>query len=90
MSDLPQTQPPCSDRSWPQRCGPLLAFLGTPRTWSELATWARERGLSGSRLRNMLAWLELEGVAGTFADRRLLALGFRCIFWRRYELLRPS
>jgi len=96
MSDPPQTryssapQLPCSDRSWPRRCGPLLTFLGTPRTWGELAAWASEREVRGYQLRNMLAWLEGEGIAGTFANRRLLALGAGGILWRRYDLLRAS
>jgi len=96
MSDPPRTrygaahQPPCSDRGWPRRCGPLLVFLGTPRTWGELDTWANESGVSGCRLRNMLAWLEGEGVAGTLVDRRLFSFGAHRVIWRRYDRLRPS
>ena len=35
--------------------------------------------MSGCRLRNMLAWLEGEGIAGTSVDRRLLALDVRAL-----------
>jgi hypothetical protein len=96
MSDPPQpwdssvNQPPYADRGWPRMCGPLLAFLTTPRTWSELNAWASERGMSGCRLRNMLAWLEGEGIAGTYVDPRLQALGGQPRIWRRYGATIPS
>jgi hypothetical protein len=61
-------QPPCSDASWARRCAPLLAFLSTPRAWNELEGWASKRGMSGCRLRNMLAWLEGTGVAACVPD----------------------
>lgn len=62
-------------------------FLATPRGWDELGTWASERGMSGNRLRNMLAWLEGEGIAGASADRtRVVALGARrSVTWRRFD-----
>ncbi len=63
------SEAPCSDASWRRRCGPLLVFLAIPRDWGELTTWASERGMSGCRLRNMLAWLEGEGMAGAFEPR---------------------
>jgi len=63
------SQPPHSDPSWQRRCQPLLLFRETPRGWEELSAWASERAMSASRLRNMLAWLEGEGIAGAFTPR---------------------
>lgn len=85
LRDNSEIQLPSSDRSWPRRCGPLLLYLHTPRTWGELMSWAHERGMSGCRLRNMLAWLEGEGAAGAFADRHPLDPGETRSMWRRYR-----
>jgi len=67
-SRIVAAQPPFSDGSWARRCAPLLGFLSTPRTWAELEGWASKRGMSGCRLRNMLAWLEGTGVAASTPD----------------------
>ena len=63
-------QPARSDACWQRRCEPLLLYLATPRRWDELTAWASIRGISGCRLRNMLAWLEDEHVAGASVERR--------------------
>ena len=65
------TQPARSDSCWERRCQPLLRFLARPRNWEELTEWASIRGISGCRLRNMLAWLEDEHTAGAFADNTI-------------------
>jgi len=78
------TQPARSDACWQRKCQPLLLYLATPRRWDELTGWANTRGISGCRLRNMLAWLEDEHVAGSFVDdaRRPSPRG-SCTVWRR-------
>lgn len=79
------SQPARSDASWQRRCEPLLLYLATPRRWEELTAWASIRGISGCRLRNMLAWLEDEHVAGTFVDQRRQASPAPHAIWHRSE-----
>ena len=97
MGHMPPTrppgvaEPPCSDASWARRCAPLLVFLSAPRSWDELDAWASSRGMSGCRLRNMLAWLENNGVASAFEDpRRPNAHGRPGSLWYRCDTLHPS
>ena len=58
--------PAASDPIWRERCLPLLDYLGTPRPWVELSSWASEHSVSASLLRNMLAWLDCERLAVSF------------------------
>jgi hypothetical protein len=74
--------PACSDPGWSRRCRPLCGFLAQPRDWNQLAGWASERGMSGSRLRNMLAWLEQQGLARAYPLPRLVPDGPRVCVWR--------
>lgn len=54
--------PPGGDPSWPILAEPLLAFLGSPRNWTELIAFGRQQRWSGTLLRNCLAWLENRGL----------------------------
>jgi len=55
--------PAVSDDSWEIRSAPLKEFLGEPRNWFELVTWARANKIGGYLLRNYLAFLEDRGLA---------------------------
>src|SRR5258706_15802450 len=86
-SMLAGSEPPCSDEFWRGGCVGLRRFLATPRNWDELTIWARDHGVPGHRLRNMLAWLEREGSATAFPARcRLYAGGSRPItLWQSFD-----
>lgn len=75
-------QPACSDPGWSRRCRPLCGYLVEPRNWDQLAAWASTRGMSGSRLRNMLAWLEQAGLARTDPLPRMVPSGPHACMWR--------
>ena len=97
MGHMPPTrpptvaEPPCSDASWARRCAPLLVFLSAPRSWEELDAWASARGMSGCRLRNMLAWLENSGVATAFDDPLHVGVhGRHRPLWYRCSTPNPS
>lgn len=50
--------PAISDPGWRSKTLPLLQFLSVRRTWKELNQFARTARLSGSLLRQQLAFLE--------------------------------
>jgi len=59
-----EDMPPMSDPRWAEWSAPLLKYLtAAPRTWTELESWRRARGVSAYLFRNCLAWLEDAGVA---------------------------
>ena len=53
-----------NDRRWFDRTGPLRTFLGEEeRSWDELLTWGKKNKTNEEMIRNMLAWLFMEGLA---------------------------
>lgn len=46
---------------WAPLAEPLWAFLATPRTWAELHKYRRKNKITIERLRNCLAYLDMEG-----------------------------
>jgi hypothetical protein len=47
---------------WAPKCKPLHSFLlGERKSWPQILDWARENHVT--HVRNMLAWLELHGLA---------------------------
>ncbi len=57
--------PPYSAQAyWTRTCAPLRAFLAQGKvSWPELTAWRRQHDKTSLKLRNMLAWLEIEGLA---------------------------
>lgn len=54
--------PPSSDPIWEQLGSEVLDELETPKTVSQLKSWARHERLEIGRLVNALAWLDMRGL----------------------------
>ena len=64
----PTVQPAADHEHWAPLCAPLLEHFATvlSATWDELDEWRVESSAVGEyRLRNMVAWLEIQGTIYT-------------------------
>lgn len=54
---------PATDPKWKEMTEPLLEYLTHERSWGELISWGKKERVPLDTVRNMLAWLSLQGLA---------------------------
>jgi len=68
--DLRHDVPEARDPGWPEASRELRDFIGKAATIDRVVDWGERSGLGGTRVRQVLAWLSLQGLVHYDVERK--------------------